>query len=70
MTPTREMIKAVIEHPKTSVAVVTITGAERIWMEWGNWIVDALYSVGGLVLVCLLIYRNILSIKKDKIDKE
>lgn len=64
--PTREMIKVVLEHPKTGVAVVVITGAERFWVEWGSWIVDALASVVGLVYISLLVYRLIVPIKKGK----
>lgn len=58
------MIRVVVEHPKTSAAVLAVTGAERFWLDWGSWVVDALYSVAGLVLVCLLIYKHYLSIKK------
>lgn len=70
MTPTKEAIKSVIDHPKTSALVLAATGAERFWLDWGSWIVDALYSVCGLVLVCLLIYKHYLSIKTDKLGKD
>lgn len=65
MTPTKEMIKNIAEHPKTSAVVLAVTGAERFWIDWGSWIVDALYSVAGLILVCVLTYKHYLSIKKD-----
>ena len=65
-SPIKESIKAIIEHPKTSAGVLAVTGAERCWLDWGSWIVDALYSIAGLVLVCVLIYKHYLSIKKQK----
>lgn len=68
-TPTNEIIKSVVEHPKTSIVVLTLTGAEKLWFEWGSWIVDAAYSVSSLVLVLFLIRRQIMIYKKDKLDK-
>ena len=66
-TPTIDIAKAIIEHPKASAGLALgITAAERFWIEWGSWVVDALYSVAGLVLVCLLIYKHIISIKNNK----
>lgn len=67
--PTIEIIKVVLEHPKAGAAVTAIT-AERIWVEYGSWIIDASVGVAGLVYVCLIIYRTILQIKKDKLNKE
>ena len=65
--PTSDIANAIIEHPKASAGIALgITGAERFWVEWGSWVVDALYSVAGLVLVCLLIYKHIISINNNK----
>ena len=68
-TPTKEVIRTIVEHPKTSAAVLAVTGAERLWIDWGSWVIDALGGIAGLVLVCVLIYKHILAIKKDSRDK-
>lgn len=35
------------------------------WEQWGSPFIDGLSTVAGLILVCVLIYRNVLMIKKD-----
>lgn len=63
------MIESVIGHPKTNVAILTLTGAEKLWVEWGSWVIDAGYSVASLVLVLFLIRRQVAIYKKEKKDK-
>lgn len=62
-TPTNDITEKAI-----ALIVLGVTGAERFWVEWASWFVDASYSVAGLVLVCVLIYKHILSIKKDRLE--
>jgi len=65
-TPIIETAKAIIEHPKTPVVVLTLTGLEKIWVNWGSWVVDASYSIASLVLVLYLIRRQVVIHKKEK----
>lgn len=65
-TPIKAIVEEVLSNPKTSYVTLTLTGAERIWVEWGSWIVDASYSISSLVLVLFLIKRQLGILKKDK----
>lgn len=35
------------------------------WMQWGSPLIDGLATVAGFVLICTLIFRNILTITKE-----
>jgi len=68
-TPTKEAIRVIAEHPKTSAVLLAVTGIETFWIEWGNWVVDACYSVCSLALVCVLLRNALHKDKKGKTKK-
>ena len=66
--PISEVTKTVVEH-KVTIGVLAVTGYEKLWLEWGTWIVDMGYSVGSMVLVWMMIYKTYKGIKGKNQNK-
>lgn len=54
---------------KTGWLVVIINWVVVQWGSWGSELVDATSTIISMALACVLLYRNILGIKKDKLNK-
>lgn len=68
MTTMKAIFKALFETIE-SYCMAAFNFALVHWGTWGSDIIDALSTVASFLLVCVLIYKNILSIKKDNNDK-
>lgn len=69
-----EITEAVISNPKTSYFAIAITNFSNWWVEWGNPLISAATSIGGLILTIVLIRYHLQKTKellnKNKPDKD
>lgn len=65
MSSAVETTKEILSNPKVVTVVVTSTFYERFWVEWASHLVDALASIGGVVLVFAMVYLKIQEILKN-----
>ena len=62
--------EAIVNHPKTAVAVTGLANLNVWWMDYGEPLVKALTSILGLVVIILLVIKHFLDIKEQLSNKE
>lgn len=67
---TKEIIDTILLNPKIGYSAALLNQVSISWNDWGSLLVDVISSFAGFVLVCLLIWRNVLSLKKEILSKD
>jgi len=69
LTTIKDAGSELLTNPQVGWSAAIILQFKVHWEQWGSPLIDGLSTVAGLILVCVLIYKNIQGIKKDKVDK-
>ena len=67
----KETAHAILNNPKVASVVVASSTYQTLWMEWGSPLFDALATIGGFVLVVIMIMLQWENLKdKWRINKK
>lgn len=66
----KETLTAIVSNPKVSALIAVPSIYQVWWIEWGNWILDAVSGVAGFVLVVVLIRLHLENTKKIRRENE
>lgn len=53
---TKQSVIEIANNPKVATVIASSTLFQTWWVEWGNWMFDAAATIGGVILVFIMIF--------------
>ena len=61
---TKETAQAILSNPKVATVVTASSMYQTWWIEWGSPVLDAVATIGGVILVSIMIALQWQNLKK------